>query len=179
VSATGRVAASLILILGIALLAGACTATNPTTTSPSASPSPSARTATPEPVLTPVPGSSAAVASATASALPPTSTTEFGEIWDALPPSFPALAFAIPTTVQGPTSGAFAVGADVATASDTLAAALRASGWMVDVGSPLEDGSVVLDATGPAPGCEARVQFTPLSGTVTMSVLYGAACPFS
>jgi hypothetical protein len=131
-----------------------------------------------EPVLTPVPGSSAA-ASPVAPSLPSTTTTEFGDIWDALPPSFPTFPGAIPTTIQGPTSGAFAVGADVGTASQTVAAALRASGWQVDGGSALEDGSVVLEATGPADGCRAEVQFTPLSGTVTMSVLYGAACPFS
>jgi hypothetical protein len=110
---------------------------------------------------------------------PPTTTdTDFGRIWDALPPSFPSLPGAIPTTATGPVSGSFAVGMDVATASQTIAAALQGQGWTVDVGSPLEDGTVVVDAGGAREGCAAQVRFTPLSGTVSMSVLYGADCPF-
>ena len=39
---------------------------------------------------------------------------------------------------------------------------LTEAGWTVDVGSPLEDGSVVLEAQGPPDGCRAEVRFTPL-----------------
>jgi hypothetical protein len=171
-----RVAASLILILGLAVLGWGC--------SPSIAPRPSASAAVPSeaapsasPILTPVPGASGGSLPPPVS-VPSTTMTEFGEIWDALPPSFPTLPGAIPTAVQGPTSAAFALGTDAETASRTVAAGLQAQGWTVDVGSPLEDGTVVLDATGPATGCKAEVRFTPLSGTVTMSVLYGAECPF-
>jgi hypothetical protein len=64
-------------------------------------------------------------------------------------------------------------------AARTMAEALTALGWTTDVGSALEDGTVVLDAGGTREGCAAEVRFTPTSGTVVMSVLYGADCPFS
>ena len=61
-----------------------------------------------------------------------------------------------------------------------MRAGLAGLGYNVDVGSPLEDGTVVLDAGGGEdPECRIEVRFTPLSGTMSMAVLYGAACPFS
>ena len=68
---------------------------------------------------------------------------------------------------------------DVYAGSGALGLALAAQGYQVNVGSPLEDGTVVLDATGPDPACKIQVRFTPQSGSVIMTVLYGAACPFS
>ena len=52
-------------------------------------------------------------------------------------------------------------------------------GWTVDAGSPLEDGTVVLEATGAPAGCKAEIRFTPVSGSLIMEVLFGASCPFS
>jgi hypothetical protein len=54
---------------------------------------------------------------------------------------------------------------------------LTASGWTVDAGSPLEDGTVVLEAARPN-ACKAEIRFTPRGGSVIMSVLYGASCPY-
>jgi hypothetical protein len=103
----------------------------------------------------------------------------FGVIFDALPAAFPKLAGQEPAeTGDGATSGSFAVNLSPADASAAIEAALTAQGWSVDVGSPLEDGSVVLEATHAPAGCKTEVRFTPLSGTVIMSVLYGASCPF-
>jgi hypothetical protein len=42
---------------------------------------------------------------------------------------------------------------------------------------PLEDGSFVLDSTGPAPGCRVQVSIAPLGGLTIVTVLYGASCP--
>jgi hypothetical protein len=174
-----RLAASALLVLA---LAGCSTTASPPRASrtPAASP-----VATAVPAPTAVPGgpsaSTAATTVPTAStpALPSTSATEFGTIWDALPPSFPTLPAQISVDPgEGATSGTFAVPTDVATASAAIRAGLEAQGWSVDVGSPLEDGTVVLDATGPGTDCRTEVRFTPTSGTVTMSVLYGASCPF-
>jgi hypothetical protein len=67
---------------------------------------------------------------------------------------------------------------DAATAARTISNGLVGQGWTVDIGTPLEDGTVVLDATASPPGCKAEVRFTPISGTIIMSVLYGASCPF-
>ncbi len=141
-----------------------------------ATPAPSRPSA---PDLTPVPGAPGTNPSNDV----PTTTTDvdgFGPIRDAVPPSFPRLAGQEPAdTGAGPTSGAFAVNMTAAAASAAMQAKLTTAGWSADVGSPLEDGSVVLEATGAPPGCKAEVRFTPTSGTTTMSVLYGASCPAS
>jgi ABC-type transport system substrate-binding protein len=112
---------------------------------------------------------------------PPTTTdTEFGRIFDALPPSFPKLLGQEPAeTGAGPTSGSFAANMSVGDARKIMEVSLIAQGWTVEVGSPLEDGTIVLEATSTKVGCKTEVRFTPRSGTVIMSVLYGASCPFS
>ena len=100
-------------------------------------------------------------------------------IFDSLPPHFPKLPGQEPGgTTTGPTSGSFVANTTVGAAVGAIRAALTAAGWSVDVGSPLEDGSVVLEANHAPAGCRTEVRFTPLSGTVSMSVLYGASCPF-
>jgi hypothetical protein len=148
-----------------------------TTTPPSSSPSASPAVA---PSLTPVPGASAAPLSASPVSQTET-TTEVGRIWDDLPPSFPGISGAVPAqTTGGPTSGTFAVGSDLASAVAKVRVGLTGLGYNVDVGTPLEDGTVVLDAGGGEnPECRIEVRFTPLSGTTTMAVLYGASCPFT
>jgi len=133
------------------------------------------------PSLTPVPGGNSAGASPASSPVSQTdSKTAIGLIWDELPASFPLIRGSVPVeTASGPTSGTFAVGSSVADAVAELEAGLRSQGLTVDAGSPLEDGTVVLEAQGgPNPDCRIEVRFTPLSGTTTMAVLYGAACPF-
>jgi hypothetical protein len=161
------------LALGIALVAAACGSTAPATTRPSAS-APAA-----SPGLTAVPGGNASPAAGPSVQLPATTDTEFGTIFDALPPSFPKLPGQEPAeTGAGATSGSFAVNLSAANASAAIASALAEAGWGIDVGDPLEDGSIVLAATHAPAGCKTEVRFTPLSGTVIMSVLYGASCPF-
>jgi hypothetical protein len=128
--------------------------------------------------LTAVPGGPASPVIGATVGPPSTTKTEFGTIYDALPPSWPKLPGQEPAeTGGGPTSGSFAVNTSAAAASHALQAALIAAGWTADIGSPLEDGSVVLEAARSG-GCKAEVRFTPRSGTVLMSVLYGSSCPF-
>jgi hypothetical protein len=157
----------------IASLAVACAA-------PTVSPSPSP-TATPAPSPTPVPGSPSTSAEPEPSVSQTNTDTVVGRIWDSLPPSFPRISGATPIeTGAGPTSGTFAVGSSVDDAVATIRAGLVGLGYNVDIGSPLDDGTVVLDAGGGEdPECRIEVRFTPLSGTVTMAVLYGSACPFN
>jgi hypothetical protein len=164
-----------ILAIALVLAAATCGPAGPTPRStaiaaPSVAPS-----------LTPVPGGSTGASSPSASVSQTDTQTEVGRIWDALPKSFPRIAGAVPIeTGSGPTTGTFAVGTDLASAVATIRAGLTGLGYNVDVGSPLEDGTVVLDAGGGGePECRIEVRFTPLSGTITMAVLYGAACPFS
>ena len=162
-----------IVTIALALLAGGCgpAATGSARTVGSPDRSAPNSDAVPGRLPTPVVGATIG---------PPTTTeTEFGTIFDALPPSFPKLLGQEPAeTGAGPTSGSFAANMSVGDARRIIEVSLVAQGWTVAVGSPLEDGTVVLEAKGTA-GCKTEVRFTPRSGTVMMSVLYGAACPFS
>jgi hypothetical protein len=102
----------------------------------------------------------------------------FGTILDAVPASFPRLVDQEPADPgSGPTSGTFAVKLSADAASSSMREALENRGWTVDMGSPLEDGTIVLDATGPTAGCKAEVRFTPEGATLVVAVLYGASCP--
>ena len=166
-----------ILTISLAFLGLAC---NPGANVPTLRASASALSALPS--LTPVPGGNSAGPSAVASPVSQSdSKTAIGLIWDELPASFPLIQGSVPVEMgSGPTSGTFAVGSSVADAVAVVGTGLRSLGLTVDAGSPLEDGTVVLEAQGgPNAGCRIEVRFTPLSGTTTMAVLYGAACPFS
>jgi len=63
--------------------------------------------------------------------------------------------------------------------STFLQTELEKAGYTV-VGSaePLEDGSVVLDMTGTPDGCALQVKSTPTGGLTTVTIMYGASCPF-
>lgn len=146
-----------------------------TTASPSASVRASA-----SPALTAVPGGPSASAGSGPVESPSTTQTEFGLIWDALPPSFPKLPGQEPTEIgAGPRSGSFVLNMTASDASKAMETALKVAGWTVAKGSPLEDGTVVLEGTGTPSTCKTELRFTPTSGTILMSVLYGASCPFS
>jgi hypothetical protein len=163
-----------IVTITLALLVAACGAAAPASSQPVAS------RASPAPVLTTVPGGHASPVVGASIAPPTTTETEFGTIFDSLPPSFPRLPGQEPVeTGAGATSGSFAVNMSVSDARKIIEVSLIDLGWTVVVGSPLEDGSVVLEASRAPSGCKAEVRFTPASGTVIMSVLYGAACPFN
>lgn len=145
------------------------------TVAPSTRAAASARESAPEPSLTAVPGGKS-----TPAVTPPTTTeTEFGRIWDDVPASFPRLSTSTVGDRPTPASAQFVeIVGTPASATASIRRALTAQGWSVDVGSPLEDGTVVLEATGQPDGCKAEIRFTPLGGSVIMTVLYGAACPF-
>jgi hypothetical protein len=162
-----------IVTIALAVLAAGCGPTATGSARTGGNPAPSALDSNAVPGRLPTPVVRATIA-------PPTTTeTEFGTIFDSLPPSFPKLLGQEPAdTGAGPTSGSFAANMSVDDARKIIEVSLVAQGWTVAVGSPLEDGTVVLEAKGAA-GCKSEVRFTPRSGTVMMSVLYGAACPFS
>jgi len=165
---TARAVAA-ILIVSIAIVAG-CGASNP---KPPASPS---STSSGQPSLTPVPGVASA-AGASPSVLQ--TSTELGRIWDQLPPSFPRLPGATPTDLPEAVSGAFAIPAsEPEAAAEALRVALTNQGYRVEVGTPLEDRTVVVTAGDTSGTCRIEARLTPRSGTVIMSVLYGAACPY-
>jgi hypothetical protein len=162
------------LLALLALIFAGCGATGPTP----ASNRPGA-TADASPVLTPVPGGTTGPSGPVEPA-PAQIDTDWGRIWDSLPPSFPVPPEAFPAEpFEGPASAAFGIGASGDQAADRFVAGLAPAGYSIEGRSrPLEDGSVVIDAVGADPACRVQVRVTPLSGTTRVVVMFGAACPF-
>ena len=104
-----------------------------------------------------------------------------GRIWDTLPSSFPQIPGARPSeeAATGPASATFVVAGDVSRLVATaLVTQLASAGFPTDgLGSPLESGAYVLEATGPTAGCKLQVTVEPLGGETLLTILYGAACP--
>ncbi|MBI3748910.1 MAG: hypothetical protein HY262_08715 [Chloroflexi bacterium] len=147
-----------------------------------ASPSPAATT--PGPAASSEPPPSAETSSST-EASPPApagqTDTAWGRIWDSLPAAFPAYPGATPAegAATGPASAVLAIqGAEAETVAGWMQSKLEQATYSTEaLSGPLEDGSYVLDSTGPAPGCRVRVSIAPLGGLTTVTVLYGADCP--
>jgi hypothetical protein len=153
VTAPRRRVASLlrsVAAIGLACAFAACSST--VRPSPSVRPSTSSRPSAAAPSLTPVPGGPSVTP---APSLPTTSEVEFGRIWDAVPKSFPKLAGQSESEIGTAASGQFVVNGEVSALVQQMRTALTELGWTVDVGSPLEDGSVVIEARGPATGCNS------------------------
>ena len=176
----------LLLSLPLIVAVAAC---GPSGSSPSSTTSPTAgRTAAPANDTATGAGPSSAGTSAPASdragpsPVPSTSQsdTEWGRIWDALPPGFPTYPGATEADDAGPepVSGTFAVNeGDANEIATSLQAALEAATYSTEaLSGPLEDGSFVLDSVGQG-DCRIQVTVTPQGGLTLVAVLYGAACP--
>jgi hypothetical protein len=168
-----RSAAGFALAIALAGCTGA--ATSPTPAAPSTgngegtTPTPTAR------------ATGTGAASARPAATPPTTTdTAWGRIWDGLPAAFPSYPKAEPAAAgDGPASAILAVPAKAATAAAWYRSALARAGYGIDaVSGPLEDGSLVIDATGSPPACHVEVSLVPHGGSSTATILLGAACPY-
>jgi hypothetical protein len=160
--------------VALSIVAAGCNALNATPSGSS-----SAATAVPtETALSSEPVASAESPAVSQPAVTKTNT-DWGRIWDALPPSFPVYPGATASTEIGePASGQFVVPTDVATATTWTKSALDATGLRTTVSGPLEDGSMTLDSTG-AGGCAAKTTIARIGSVTTVTVLYGASCPFS
>jgi hypothetical protein len=157
---------ALLTLLLVSFLAVACS----TATPPSSviAPRPSGGEPRPSPALA-------------SASLPATTDTEFGRVWDGLPPSWPALPGQSESEVGTDASALLVVKGDPTKMARAVGDVLHGRGWIVDIGSPLEDGSVVLDATGDPDGCKVEARFQPNdpgSNDGSELVYYGAACPF-
>jgi len=104
--------------------------------------------------------------------------TDWGRIWDTLPPSFPRYPGAKPSEATGPASATLVIPSDVQTATSWMKAALDAGEWVTVIGGPLEDGSMALQSTGAGAGCQVITKIAKVGGVTMMTIQYAAACPF-
>ena len=111
--------------------------------------------------------------------LPTQSATDWGRIWDALPPWFPIPSGAKPTdTGSGPLTAelTLAAGSTAATAAGFFFSEFQKAGFAaVNPDGPLEDGGFVVRVVG---DCAIEVRVVPLGDQLVARILYGAACPF-
>jgi len=174
--------AALAVVTILVAACGASTPAAPSAAAPSAvaqrTPGPS-HTATPKPtpVLTPVPGGASDEPNPPP-VNPGTTITDWGTILDAVPGDFPRYPGAEPAELpEGPNSGAWSVGADVEAVATWYRDRLKAAGFSkLDLSSPLEDGSRVLDVTTDLPECRIELTFRPANGSTMIIVMYGAGC---
>jgi hypothetical protein len=176
-------AVRLMFTVGIGAVLAACgpAVTGPGGTLTAASATPAAPTfvATLEP--TPVP-TSAFHASASPAATPPSKTkTAWGVIWDALPRGFPTPPAAEPTDTGDPeaASATLAVPRAAASTAEWYRSALPPAGYSIEsINGPYENGGFVIDAVGASPACRVQVSLARSGTTTTVTILFGAACPF-
>ena len=159
-------AAALLLLAGV--LAG-CDAGD-------ASPSPTGAGTPP----TATPGTEPSPTAATG--LPGQSESEWGPIWDALPPTLPVPPGAQPTEPQtGAVSAAYlvpVVDGGAQAIAQLYAAAFEDRGLSASVDGPLEDGSFTAWASN-GYGCDTLVTVLPRGEEHLVTVLYGTGCPFA
>lgn len=178
---TGAVAA----IAALALAFVAACGSNVTTPGPTASPAP---TSSPGPSSTPSGGPTAVPTdpgTTPTTGVPSQTDTDWGRIWDALPPSFPTYPGASPTeTGEGPATAILDLGEVApAEAASFYETALRSAGLgTIEAVGPAEDGSWTVEVLGlevfGRGTCRIRVTIAPLGTTAIATILYGADCPF-
>jgi hypothetical protein len=161
----------LVAVLAVTVIFAGCGPTPTTSLAPSAS-SPGAPSA----------GASAEASTRAPSAAVGTQTdTEWGRIWDNVPPGFPRYpgSSVADDTSPEPVSATYAIagGGDPAKIASWMQAALETATFSTEaLSGPLEDGSFVLDSVGDG-GCRIRVEIKPMGGLTFVTVRYGAACP--
>ena len=115
--------------------------------------------------------------------LPPTSETEWGTIWNEIPPSYPVPDGAkIADPDHGPVSAAFTVATNVAAPraiGEFYRDALEEDGFGgTGLDGPLEDGSFTVWSSN-GYGCDSLVTILPRGAESLVTILFGAGCPFS
>lgn len=134
------------------------------------------------PAGAPSAGASTDASAPASSAAPGTQTdTEWGRIWDNVPPGFPRYpgSSVADDTSAEPVSATYAIagGGDPAQIASWMQAALETATFSTEaLSGPLEDGSFVLDSVGDG-GCRIQVVIAPMGGLTFVTVRYGAACP--
>ena len=159
-----------LVMVAVALVIAACGST--------ASSHPSSAAVQPAPSSA---GASAASPAQSGAAAAGQTDTDWGRIWDTLPSNFPEIPGARPSeeAATGPASATLVIeGTVTPVVASTLVDLLAKNGLpTAGLGTPLEDGSYTLDATGSAPGCKVQATVKPMGGETFVTILYGAACP--
>lgn len=164
------------IVLGALLVAACAASSGPSVaTQPPVTPAPS--TDVSQPPATSAGASQPGAGASQSGAVAGQTDTDFGRIWDSLPPSFPRYPGAKPSEPTGPASATLVIPGDVQTATSWMKAALDAGEWVTIVGGPLEDGGMALDSAGPG-DCHVNTRIAKLGGVTIMTILYGASCPF-
>lgn len=172
-SARRGIAVALSCVALAVVVTGCLSQSNPSPSVPQATPTPPAATVTTPATATP---------SASPIAPPPgvgVTETDWGTIWDALPPGFPSYPGSTPTETGGPAASAtLDVPTDVPTATTWLQAELERAGFStLSLSGPSEDGSMEIESMGLADQCRVRTTVAPLGGSTIVTILYGAYCP--
>lgn len=177
-----RTAPAIALAAAVSIVLGGCSgsAAVPSATPAVATATPVPAAATVKPSTKPSRAASSPAASRVPGATPVgTTQTSWGRILDAVPAAFPVFPGATRADPPpgGPLSGAWATKASVDEVSTWYRDALLAAHFAnVDLGSPLEDGSRVLDAQGDLAACKAQLSVAPAGSLTMITVLLGAGC---
>ena len=145
-------------------------------------PTPTSGAPSTAPTGAPSPGASTDAGAPASSAAAGTQTdTEWGRIWDNVPPGFPRYpgSSVADDTGPEPVSATYAIagGGDPEQIASWMQAALETATFSTEaLSGPLEDGSFVLDSVGDG-GCRIQVAIAPMGGLTFVTVRYGAACP--
>jgi len=169
---------ALAVLATLTLAVGACGDVTTATPTPAPIGSPSDSVGSEPPAPTEVPGGASSEPEPVPTAVT-TTETAWGTILDAVPDSFPVFPGArVAEPPPEPVSAAYiSEGAGVDTVATWYRDALEALGFAtMDLSSPLEDGSRVLDSQGDLPECRIQVTFRPAGGSTMITVLYAAGC---
>lgn len=109
---------------------------------------------------------------------PSTTVTDWGEITDGVPVTFPVYPGAeVADAPDGPASAAWVTTASPAKVSGWYVAHLEDQGYStINLADPLEDGTIVLDSGSDVPECRIQTSFRPVDGSTIIMVLYGSGC---
>jgi hypothetical protein len=167
--------AAIAFLVALTLVIGACSSTPTPTSSPQ--PGESAMMASEPPAPTEVPGGASGQPQPVPTDMT-TTETPWGTILDGVPDTFPVYPGALAAGAQPePVSGAYISDAGVDEVASWYRDALEGLGFStMDLSSPLEDGSRVLDSQGDLPECRIQVTFRPAGGSTMIVVLYAAGC---
>lgn len=170
---------TLLALAAVALLAVAACGNGGPTSAPGATstPAPTATEAISPGLPTPIPTDGAT--STPAATVTPTTATEWGAIYDAIPAAFPRFPGSEGGEVsEGPASAVFAVPADVATVTAWYQQALETAAYStLSLSGPFEDGSTIIESVGATPECLVQTTLRPENGSTIATILYGAGCP--